>query len=70
MHSYKDTLKNIGKIVKKIFLYLFSLIIIGIVAGISFFFVAEQSNKPCDEQFIHGCMAAGMSEQACKDKLY
>ena len=70
MHSYKNILKNIGKIIKKIFLYLFSLIIVGIIAGISFFFMVEQSNKPCDERFIHGCMAAGMSEQSCKDKLY
>ncbi len=70
MNWSKDTFKNIGKVIGKIFFYLFSLTIIGVIAGVSFFLMVEQSNKPCDDQFIHGCMAAGLSEQSCKSKLY
>jgi len=48
-------------------LFLCSSVIIGIVAGISSYVFVD---KDCDNQFIQGCMAAGMSEEACKDKLY
>ena len=48
-------------------LFLCFSVIIGIVAGISSYVFVD---KDCDNQFIQGCMAAGMSEQACKDKLY
>jgi len=70
MSLYKDILKRICKIIEKIFIYIFSLVVIGVIAGISFFLMMEQSNKPCDERFIHGCMAAGLSEETCKDRLY
>ncbi|MBQ8466037.1 MAG: hypothetical protein IJ545_08530 [Alphaproteobacteria bacterium] len=70
MNWSKDIFKNIGKAIRKIFFYFFSLIIIGVIAGVSFFLMVEQSNKPCDDQFIQGCIAAGLSEQSCKDKLY
>ena len=70
MSLYKDILKKICKIIWKIFIYIFSLVVIGIIAGISFFLMMERSNKPCDERFIHGCMATGLSEEICKDRLY
>ena len=67
MNSYKDILKRTCKYVGYIFLYLISLIIIGFVAGLtSYIFV----DKDCDYQFINGCIAAGMSEQSCKSRLY
>ena len=48
-------------------LFLYSSVIIGIIVGISSYVFVD---KDCDNQFIQGCMAAGMSEEACKDKLY
>ncbi len=67
MNSYKNILKRICKYVGYIILFLCSSVIIGIVAGISFYVFVD---KDCDSQFVQGCMATGMSEQSCKDMLY
>ncbi len=67
MNSYKNILKRLCKYIAYTMLFLCSSIIIGIIAGISSYVFVD---KDCDNQFIQGCMAAGMSEQACKDKLY
>ena len=67
MSSYKDILKRTCRYVGYILLYLISVIIIGFVAGLtSYIFV----DKDCDYQLVKGCMYTGMSEQACKDKIY
>ena len=67
---YKNMLKSSAKTIGKIFLFISSLIVIGIVAGFIFFLLVEHNHKPCDERFIHGCMAAGLDEQTCKNRLY
>ena len=54
----------------KILQYLLSLTIIGIVAGITFFLVADYSRKTHDEQFIKECMATGKSLESCKNMLF
>lgn len=54
----------------KILQYLLSLIIIGIVAGITFFLAIDYKHKPQDEQFIKECMATGESLETCKGRVY
>lgn len=54
----------------KLLQYLLSLIIIGIVAGITFFLAVDYSRKTHDEQFIKECMATGKSLESCKNMLF
>ena len=70
MPSFKNILKSISKVMLKILQYLLSLTIIGIVAGITFFLVADYSRKTHDEQFIKECMATGKSLESCKNMLF
>ncbi len=73
MITYKHMIEIIKKISSITFCFLsvvLSLIFIGIIASITFFLLVEKSSQPCDNQFIQGCMAAGLSEQTCKNRLY
>ena len=47
-----------------------SLIIIGIVAGVSFYFCVEYSSKDIDQQQIQKCIKSGLSEEICKGRVY
>ena len=70
MVTHKQIIK---KTVSTVFLFIkiiLSLIIISIVAIITFFLMVEKSNQPYDNQFIQGCISAGLSEQSCKNRLY
>ena len=69
MKLYKNMLKRIGKYLGYILLSLCSLIVIGIAGGLGFGYYVEYGNK-CTDQFIAGCMAAGLSEQSCKNILF
>lgn len=69
MKLYKNMLKRIGKYLGYILLSLCSLIVIGIAGGLGFGYYVEYGNK-CNDQFIAGCMAAGLSEQSCKNRLF
>ena len=64
-----NMLKRIGKYLGYILLLLCSLIVIGIAGGLGFGYYVEYGNK-CNDQFIAGCMAAGLSEQSCKNRLF
>ena len=70
MNSYDDISKRIGKYMGYTILFITSLIIIGIVAGITWYSLTEYSYKYCDKQFINGCMSAGLSEEVCEDRVY
>jgi len=70
MSLFKDILKRIGKYMGYTILFLLSLIVIGIVAGITWYALTEHSYKDCDNQFIYGCMSAGLSEEVCKGRVY
>jgi hypothetical protein len=43
---------------------------VGVVAGITWYALIEHSYKDCDNQFINGCMSAGLSEEVCKGRVY
>ncbi len=62
-------LKRICKYLGYMLLLLCSLIVIGIAGVIGFGYYVEYGNK-CNDQFIAGCMAAGLSEQSCKNRLF
>ena len=64
-----NMLKRIGKYLGYILLSLCSLIVIGIAGGLGLGYYVEYGNK-CNDQFIAGCMAAGLSEQSCKNRLF
>lgn len=64
-----NMLKRIGKYLGYILLLLCSLIVIGLAIGLGFGYYVEYGNK-CNDQFIAGCMAAGLSEQSCKNRLF
>ena len=64
-----NMLKRIGKYIGYILLLLCSLIVIGIAIGLGFGYYVEYGNK-CNDSFITGCMAAGLSEQSCKNRLF
>ena len=64
-----NMLKRIGKYLGYILLLLCSLIVIGIAGGLGFGYYVEYGNK-CNDQSIAGCMAAGLSEQSCKNRLF
>lgn len=64
-----NMLKRIGKYLGYILLSLCSLIVIGIAGGLGFGYYVEYGNK-CNDSFIAGCMAAGLSEQSCKNRLF
>lgn len=51
-------------------LYFLSLSVIGMAAGISFFLAAEHSYKIETTDIIKDCIAQGVSEQICKDRVY
>ncbi len=70
MSSYDDISKRIGKYIGYTILFILSLIIIGVVAGITWYALTEHSYKDCDNQFINGCMSAGLSEEVCKGRVY
>ncbi len=70
MISTKNIFKSTCKVMLKILQYLLSLIIIGIVAGITFFLAIDYKHKPQDEQFIKECMATGESLETCKGRVY
>ena len=70
MNSYKNILKRIGKYFGYFVLFIFSLLCIGIVAGITYYKLTEDSYRDCGNQFIYGCMSAGLSEERCKSRLY
>lgn len=59
----------IGKYIGYILLSLCSLIVIGLAIGLGFGYYVEYGNK-CNDQFIAGCTAAGLSEQSCKNRVY
>ena len=67
MNSYRDILKKGGKCIGYTILFFCSLLIIGIIAGL---FIYIFLDKDCDNQFIQGCMSAGLSEEVCKSKVY
>lgn len=67
MKLFKDILEKTYKYVIYIFLAVVFVSIVCVATGI---FCYVFLDKDCDGQFVQGCMAAGMSEQACKDKLY
>ena len=60
---------RIGKYIGYILLSLCSLIVIGLAIGLGFGYYVEYGNK-CNDQFIAGCMAAGLSEQSCKNRRF
>ena len=70
MHSYKDILKRIGKYIGYVLLFICFSVFTGIVAGITWYALTEHSYKECDNQFIYGCMSAGLSEEVCKGRVY
>lgn len=70
MNSYDDISKRIGKYIGYTILFILSLIIVGVVAGITWYALIEHSYKDCDNQFINGCMSAGLSEEVCKGRVY
>ena len=70
MNSSKDILKRIGKYIGYVLLFICFSVITGVVAGITLYSLTENSYKECDNQFIYGCMSAGLSEEACKGRVY
>lgn len=70
MSLFKDILKKIGKYLCYFMLLFSFLVIIGMVAGVTFYALVEHSYKECDNQFIQGCMSAGLSEEVCKGRVY
>ena len=64
-----NMLKRIGKYIGYILLLLCSLIVIGLAGGLGFGSYVAYGNK-CNDKFIAGCMAAGLSEQSCKNRLF
>ena len=67
MNSYKDILKKGGKYIGYTLLLFCALFIIGIITGL---FIYIFLDKDCDNQFIQGCISAGLSEETCKGKIY
>ena len=70
MSLFKDISRKIGKYIGYTILFILSLIIIGVVAGITWYALTEHGYKDCDNQFINGCMSAGLSEEVCNGKIY
>ena len=70
MNSYKSILIKIGRYIAYILLFFVSLLIIGVIAGLTCYGLMEHSYKDCDNQFIQGCMSAGLSEEICKGRIY
>ena len=68
--SGDDILKRIGKYIVYTVIFIFSLIIVGVVTGITWYALTEHSYKDCNNQFIQGCMSAGLSEEVCKGNVY
>ncbi len=73
MNSFKNILKEnieilINTLIKSI-IFLFVLVITGIMIGFIAFLPIEHKKNINNEGFIHGCMAAGLSESACKKKV-
>lgn len=62
-------LKRICKYLGYMLLLLCSLIVIGLAIGLGFGYYVVYGNK-CNDSFITGCMAAGLSEQSCKNRLF
>jgi len=65
-----DILKRIGKYIRYVLLFICFSVITGVVVGITFYVLMEHSYKECDNQFIQGCMSAGLSEEVCKGRVY
>lgn len=70
MNSSKDILKRIGKHIRYVLFFICFSVITGLVAGITWYALTEHSYKDCDNQFINGCMSAGLSEEVCKGRIY
>ena len=67
MKSFKNIFKK--KLVD-ISCILCSLIVVGIAAGITFYFCVEYSFKDINQQQIQECMKSGLSEEICKGRVY
>ena len=70
MSTCKSIFKNVGKYAGYAILFLCSLVVIGVVAGATWYMLSEHGCKDCDNQFIYGCMSAGLSEEVCKGRVY
>ena len=70
MNSYDDILKRIGIHIRYVLFFICFSVITGLVAGITWYALIEHSYKDCDNQFINGCMSAGLSEEVCKGRIY
>ncbi len=70
MKSFKNIVKKIGQYLIKLILFILSLIIIGVVAGLTYYIAVEYHFRDKDTQFIQDCMAEGHSEEVCKGRVY
>ena len=70
MNSYKSILISIGKYIWYTLLFFFSLFVIGVIAGLTYYKLLEYNNEDYDTGFIQGCMSAGLSEEICKGRVY
>lgn len=69
VNSFKNILKENIKMMTKSIIFFFSLVVIGVIAGFIAFLPIKHKVETCDESFINGCMAAGLSETACRMKI-
>ena len=70
MKSFKNILKKIGRYILYFVAVLCSLVVVGIVAGITFYFCVEYNSKDIDQRQIQECMESGLSEEICKGRVY
>ena len=70
MKSFKIILKKIGRYILYFVAILCSLIVVGIAAGITFYFCVEYNSKDIDQQQIQECMKSGLSEEICKGRVF
>lgn len=70
MKSFKNILKKIGRYFLYFVAILCSLIVVGIAAGITFYFCVEYSFKDINQQQIQECLKSGLSEEICKGRIY
>lgn len=70
MKSFKNILKKIGRYILYFVAVFCSLIVVGIAAGITFYFCVEYNFKDADQQQIQECITSGLSEEICKGRVY
>ena len=70
MKSFKNILKKIGRYILYFVAVFCSLIVVGIAAGITFYFCVEYNFKDIDQQQIQECITSGLSEEICKGRVY